>query len=369
MLQTDFIIGQDCFADLVVSPTSHENFYYLFNQSLNRLIKRFVLDERPRVGYFCEVTLIKKGEKFTPRLHFIVRDTTGKLAKVRAVKNEETIHLKASVNLNECYERFWQLISFLRSLSEIEIPDESFSLVSKEEGEIVAAIRKRDTGSIKNIIRQLSTTESISLSEEDLNELLKRRDRLGALSAGLKQQKTERWWQQFFNDNKWIFGYGLNYVILRLEESQPNVGGTQTNRRGGQLPDYLASTSGKVRFTVLVEIKTPDTPLLCGTEEIRSGAWSLSQQLTDALAQTQANVDGWNERGSKLQENMDRFESQDIFTVKPKGIIVIGLLNEVWGNRHKLQTFERFRKSVHGVEIITFDELHERARFIVEHKA
>ncbi len=369
MPQTDFIIGKDNFADLVVSPTSHENFYYFFNQRLRRLIKRFLLDARPRVSYFCEVTLIKKNEKFTPRLHFVVKDTTGKAARVRADKNDETIYLKASVNLNECYEQFWQLISFLRSLSEIEIPDESFSLVSKEEAEIVAAIRKRETGSIENIIRQLSSTENISLSEEDVNEILKRRDRLKEFSAGLEQQNNELWWQRFFKDNKWIFGYGLNYVILRLEESQPNVGGTQINRRGGQLSDYLGSTSGKVRFTVLVEIKTPDTPLLGGVEEVRSGAWSLSQELTDALAQTQANVDGWNERGSKLQENMDRLESQGIFTVKPKGIVVIGCLSEVKGDRHKLQTFERFRQSIHGVEIMTFDELHERARFIVEHKA
>ena len=69
-----------------------------------------------------------------------------------------------------------------------------------------------------------------------------------------------------------------------------------------------------------------------------------------------------------MPENVDTYEGQDIFTVKPKGIVVIGFLNEVKGNRHKLQTFERFRKSIHGVEIITFDELYERARFIVEHK-
>ena len=84
MLQTDFIVGQDNFADLVISPTSHENFFYFFNQRRNHLIKRFVLDERPQVTYFCEVTLIKKAAKFTPRLHFMVKNKTGKLATVRA---------------------------------------------------------------------------------------------------------------------------------------------------------------------------------------------------------------------------------------------------------------------------------------------
>jgi len=128
----------------------------------------------------------------------MVKNKTGKLATVRAKKTEETVDLKASVNLKDCHECFWQLISFLRSLREIEIPDERFSLVSKEEGEIVAAIRKRDTHSIINIIKQLSTTENVSLSGNDLNELLKRRERLKAFKSALVAHNAEPWWQQFF---------------------------------------------------------------------------------------------------------------------------------------------------------------------------
>jgi len=62
---------------------------------------------------------------------------------------------------------------------------------------------------------------------------------------------------------------------------------------------------------------------------------------------------------------MDRLETQGIYTVEPKGIIVIGLLREL-DTRSKRTTFQNFRRAVHGIEIITFDELHARARFIVE---
>lgn len=178
MVDTDFIVGQDDFADLVISPTAYESFYFFFSQRDNRLIKRFVLDStHPNVLYICEVTLIKKNDKFTPRLHFMVKDQTGKYKRVRAEKNEETIHLKASVSLKECYVQFWQLISYLRSLAEIEIPNESFSLVTEAEGEIVAAIRLRDTESVKNIVKQLLA--GVSLSREEVNEMLKRKERLG----------------------------------------------------------------------------------------------------------------------------------------------------------------------------------------------
>jgi hypothetical protein len=71
------------------------------------------------------------------------------------------------------------------------------------------------------------------------------------------------------------------------------------DRRGGQKGDDLTSTSGGINFTVLVEIKTPATPLLQGTGEIRSGAWSLSKQLTDALSQIQTNMSTWDKQGSE----------------------------------------------------------------------
>jgi hypothetical protein len=98
--------------------------------------------------------------------------------------------------------------------------------------------------------------------------------------------------------HKWIFGYGLNYQMLKQEQTQPHYGGTRVDGTGGQRGDYLASTMGDINFTVLVEIKTPATPLLQGKEEIRNGAWSLSKGLTDALSQIEANIDTWNKHGS-----------------------------------------------------------------------
>jgi hypothetical protein len=161
------------------------------------------------------------------------------------------------------------------------------------------------------------------------------------------------------------FGYGLNYQILRQEQVQPHYGGTRVDGRGGQRGDYLTSTSGETNFTVLVEIKTPGTPLLQGKAEIRSGAWSLSKELTDALAQIEANIDTWDKQGSLQPDNREELENRGIYTVQPKGIIVIGNLSQL-NNRSKRETFQRFRRSIHGIDIITFDELYARAKYIVE---
>lgn len=367
LLETDFAVGQDNFTDLIINPTSQDSFYFFFNKRTNRLVKRFILDNtHPNVTYFCEVTLIRKGEKFAPRLHFTIKDESGRLKRVRAANSEDTIHLKASVSLKECYAQFWDLISYLKGLADIEgIPSGSFSLVSRADAEIVAALRQRDAGSIRSIIRQLS--EGVALSHDEIVELLQRKKRLKEFQHCLEQSAPESHWQEFFEQNKWIFGYGLNYVILKVE-GQQYVGGQRIDHKGGQYPDYLGITTGDVRFTVLVEIKGPATPLVQGRNEIRSGAWSLSKELTDALAQVQANADRWNREGARTDENRETLEGAGVYTVKPRSIIVIGSLAQLKGKLHKLQTFERFRRSISDVEILTFDELYERARFIVDHQ-
>jgi len=62
--------------------------------------------------------------------------------------------------------------------------------------------------------------------------------------------------------------------------------------------------------------------------------------------------------------------SENAFLVRPPSIVVIGNLEEFgtdYGiNEPKYRSFELFRRQLMAPEILTFDELYERARFIVE---
>ena len=59
-----------------------------------------------------------------------------------------------------------------------------------------------------------------------------------------------------------------------------------------------------------------------------------------------------------------------VFNYQPKAIVVIGCLDEfrnnIGVNEQKYSSFELFRRNTTNPEIITFDELYDRARFIVE---
>ncbi len=173
---------------------------------------------------------------------------------------------------------------------------------------------------------------------------------------------TENDWQDFFEENTWIFGYGLRYQILRVIQAQPNYGGATVSGVGGQRGDFLTATEAETKFTCLVEIKTPNTSLLRNSQ-YRNGAWGISQELSGAISQVQVNCAQWEISDSRTEQN--REELCGINTISPKGIVVIGNTSEL-DCRDKRNSFERFRQELRLPEIITYDELFERAKYIVD---
>ena len=188
-------------------------------------------------------------------------------------------------------------------------------------------------------------------------------DRLRALDrfrALLEDDAAEPVWQEFLDQNTWIFGYGLDYRILEVVQRQPDYGGRRVSGRGSQKGDNLTATVGDLRFTVLVEIKKPSTPLL--GSKYRNAAYRASPELAGGIAQVQKNCHTWEVDGSRKDENRD--DLGDTLTVRPKGILVIGR-GEDLNSREKRVCFELLRRNTFNPEIITFDELFARAEFIV----
>lgn len=184
----------------------------------------------------------------------------------------------------------------------------------------------------------------------------------------------ESFWQEFFTDNDWIFGYGLNYQFLHLLEDQPDYGGRTFKGTGSQKGDYLMRTNTDSNFTVLVEIKTPATKLLSYTQKEprqvknpRNDVWLLSSDLLGAISQIQVNCRTWS-IDSQRSENTRLLEKESTFTVEPKGILIIGNTEELVRNESIVSCFESYRRNTKNPEIITFDELYKRAEFIVKNK-
>lgn len=179
-------------------------------------------------------------------------------------------------------------------------------------------------------------------------------------------------WQRYFEKNSWIFGYGLGYVFLtglddkKLEQV---VKGFDVGSRGKRV-DALMKTRGLISNLCFVEIKTHMTKLI---EDVpyRSACFAPSKELSGAIAQIQGTVALAMETiHGKLSLTDDRGNptSEEIYNYQPKSFLVIGSLDEFntenGVNADKLRSFELFRKNIIYPEIITYDELYERAKFI-----
>lgn len=190
-----------------------------------------------------------------------------------------------------------------------------------------------------------------------------------------KNATNEGLWQQYFEKNPWIFGYGLGYVFLsglddrKLEQV---VQGHDVNSYGKRV-DALMKTKGIISNLCFVEIKTHATQLL-DTKSYRAGCWAPSKELAGAISQVQGTVASAIESLTdkiNLKDSLGNPTGEEIYSYQPKAYLVIGSMAEFSTengvNKDKLRSFELLRKNIVSPEIITFDELYERARFIVVH--
>jgi hypothetical protein len=282
--------------------------------------------------------------------------------------------VKLTLHTEPTLELFRQLDNLYAIATKGKIGFGKTSLVVGREEEIIQADTSR-TKVIKLLLAKGYSDDiwkALVLVNPDLATQLsyarihaERKRELETFRLSLGKAQEENWWQEFFERNTWIFGYGLKYQILKSVQVQPRYGGTNVGGKGTEKGDFLERTEAEMKFTVLVEIKRSDS-LLLGSKSYRNGAWQLSEDLTGGVSQLQANCRRWEVEGSQAEQNREELQQKKIYTVHPKGILVIGATSQL-NDIAKRNTFELFRRSLTNPEILTFDELYERAKFIVEH--
>lgn len=182
-------------------------------------------------------------------------------------------------------------------------------------------------------------------------------------------------WQAFFEANTWIFGYGLCYQFLgsidkgKLERYVvgSDIGGA------GKRSDAVMKTQARINSLCFVEIKRHDEPLV-RANPYRSEVWAPGKELSGGVAQVQATVQSTIERYVRKVDVVDANgepQGGPLFNFDPRGFLVIGNLREFCTsdgriNEPKLRSFELYRRNVRRPEIVTYDELLNRARFIIE---
>lgn len=183
---------------------------------------------------------------------------------------------------------------------------------------------------------------------------------------------AERVWQEFVEKNPWLLGSSLAPQFLHswsTERLEQTVKGSSI-AGPGKRPDAVLRTAGALSALVLCEIKHHRTDLLY--KSYRGDAWSVSREIAGGVAQCQATSDEVERRlGGILDlKTEDGYINQRVFVCRPRTVLVAGTLSEFLldGNVNPAQfeSFERFRRGLRDPEILTFDELFERARLVLD---
>jgi Shedu protein SduA, C-terminal len=333
--------------------------------------------------------------KVKTRLTFIKSDDGGYIKQIE-VKRFKYYARKGYVEQEEgvtfSFPFFVGLIGFLQSfaglnlndISERRIPLHNSPDLDQETRKQFFTLASTDKGQelIREVVKngQLSSADIVNIAYrkkqlEVFEKLLGGEDAIKAYRTDnhIRQTGAEAVWQHFFEANTWIFGYGLNFVFnkpLEGRQLEAVVRGHDVTS-AGKRADAVLKTAGIVSSLCLVEIKTPDTQLL-EKDAYRPDCWRASKDLSGGISQAHKTV-------QKTIENLGtEFRPTDgdgnptgevLYSYRPKSFLLIGRLSEFEAergiNRERFGSFELLRRNTTEPEIITFDELLERARFIV----
>lgn len=199
----------------------------------------------------------------------------------------------------------------------------------------------------------------------DAELLRQRRSAIITFETNLRDaQWSEAEWEAFFQSNQWIFGLGLRFQFLGVLQNQANYGGSDYTRKGEQKGEFLMNTEGDERFTVLVEIKKPNSGFFANrADAYRNGVPGFEPNFMNAISQVQVNTYTWEVEGSRRDRDRERLGNSRVRTISPRSILVYGHTQQL-DTDEKRKAFELFRCRLVSPEIVTFDELLARARFI-----
>ncbi|GGI24739.1 Shedu immune nuclease family protein [Pedobacter mendelii] len=275
-------------------------------------------------------------------------------------------------------DEFQKLLAFLKSIEFIDFSNkDNFQIEDLSSNNGNKALIDSSEKAIIKVLKNTYGSERISLlnqiknnlTKQDIDILLGRKDALEVFKNQLNNLEwSETDWQKFFDSQKWIFGYGLDYRMMTQFDREMNLTSVGTDNKEKVIVDFLMTFKD---FTVTVEIKKPDTQIFDKTKN-RSGTWSLSKGFIDAVTQVLEQKAEWcilGQNSNNYNKVGDRKLAQR--TKDAKSILLIGNKSEfndienVRIREIKLDTFELFRRDSRNIEILTYDELFERANFIV----
>lgn len=370
---------------LVIKETYNKDNCFIYKGS--DIIGGFVLINKQNVKTILKVSFYKSkvDNKYLPRLEFRKEDKNGNLTKSRG--SDVIIRFGDGDEARA----FWKVIHFLHDFKDlVDLGDfhAKYQAVSFD-SYLVDFKTKKQAEKLQELY---SLTENIKLSKDEIKELLfpQRRNTIHWFYAFLKdlhnnqgvkafdsyrnkhtinENGEEAIWHHFLKNNEWIIGLNVDIRFIRDLISKQKVGNADSKGIGNPEVDLL----GISYFTTLIELKTSKTEIFRKEKSSKSRAntWDFSNDFIEAYSQTLSQRSVISENKNIVDENEEIIDTKKHRILDPKAILIIGNRNIEFPHIRKTEydfktdCFERIRRDSRNIEIITYDELFERAFHIV----
>lgn len=376
--------------EIIIKETNNEDNCYIWDRDDDsKAYKAFVLKKNKQSKILCEITFYKssKTDKYVPRPTFKRVSLQGDIRKTKS-KDNVSIRLSDSA---DAY-RFWDLISFLSSYKDfVDVGqfENQFNIIPKDSyiAEFKTKTEKQQVEELKEFIKagDLTSSDIKSLTFESRKNDLKAFFLL-LKNKYIRSKSAHTWyrekyninsgeeyiWHHFLKKNDWILGLNLDlrFIIELLDEQK--VGIESSKGKGSPQSDFLGITD----FTTLVELKHPNTDIFKKTKSKgRANTWDFTTDFVEGISQClgqKFELDKFFDTKIFVNEEGTRLNKQNIQSIDPHSILLIGNKKREFPvkdsddiNLIKNKTLERFRRNNRNIDVLTFDELFERAYQIV----
>lgn len=371
--------------NLIIKETYNKNNCFIYNGA--DIIGGFILVNKPSVKTILKISFYKSkaDNKYIPRLEFRKENKKGEVTKS---KGKDVII--PFTNGDEA-RAFWRAIHFLQGFKNlVDLGDFHSKYQAVSFNSYLVDFKTK--GQAEKLKELYSLSKNIKLTSNEIKELLfpQRRNTIHWFYAflkdlhnnqgtkafdsyrnkhSIKENGEEAIWHHFFKNNEWIIGLNVDIKFIRDLISEPRVGNPNSKGIGSPKVDLL----GISYFTTLIELKTSNTKIFNPkkTNKSRANTWDFSSHFIEAYSQTLSQRTELSKDKDLINDDFEIIDSKKHRILDPKGILIIGNRNVEFPhdrkteNEIKTDCFERIRRDIRNIEIITYDELFERAFHIV----
>lgn len=380
-----FDIDERDIDSLIIKENYSKNNCFIYENE--NIIGGFILIKKRNAKTILKVSFYrsKQDGKYLPRLEFRKETENGEPSKSKG--NDVIIRFSDGDEARA----FWKVIHFLQGFKDlVDLGDFHSKYQAVSFDSYLVDFKTKDQAEKVKELTALS--ESIRLSKQDIKELLlpHRRNAIHWFYAflkdlsnkegvkafesyrkkhSIKEQGEEAIWHHFLKSNDWIIGLNIDIKFIRDLLSKQKVGYEDSKGVGSPEVDLL----GISYFTTLIELKTSRTKIFKEkkTTKSRANTWDFSENFVEAYSQALAQRSEITEFKEIKDDNGNLIDTKKNRILDPKAVLIIGNRNEEFPHIRnsefdmKSDCFERMRRDSRNIEIVTYDELFERAFHIV----